>query len=209
MERMDHVVALDASVILADPMWSLFDAMSVDAGRSAHAIAAIFHYEFAVNLWSGHLAEEQFWRLFTDRVGMMPTPPRWRTTVLSAIRPMPGFRKLPALADGCEIWLVANHRHEWLGPALHSTRAVRYLDRKVISSLTGLVQPQPAAYQHLRRLTNGRPVLFVGGTAAHADGARAAGMNAVVADAAGQWKRTVQDWDRSSPRRSVSLNPAR
>ena len=209
MEQMDHVVALDVSVIFTDPMWSLFDVVGADAGRSTHAIAAIFHYEFAVNLWSGRLAEERFWPLFTDRVGMMATPPRWRTTVLNATLPMPGFRALQAMAGQCEIWLVANHRHEWLGPVLHSTGAVRYLDRKVISSRTGLVQPQPAAYQHLRRLASGRPVLFVGGSATHAAGARAAGLKAVVVDSAGQWKRTVQEWDGSGPRRPVVLSPGR
>ena len=209
MERTDHVVALDASVIFADPMWSLFDVVGADAGRSAHAIAAIFHYEFAVNLWSGRLAEQQFWPLFTDRVGLAATPPRWRATMLDAVEELPGFRTLPGLADRCELWLVANHRHEWLGPILHSTGAVRYLERKFISSRTGLVQPQPATYQHLRRLTSGRPVLFVGGTAAHAAGAQAAGMSAVAADTAGQWKRAVQEWVGSRPRRSVVLSSGR
>jgi FMN phosphatase YigB (HAD superfamily) len=209
MERVDQVVALDASVIFTDPMWALFDVVGADAGRSAHAIAAIFHYEFAVDLWSGHVTEERFWSQFTQRVGVLTTSPRWRSTVLDATQPQPAFRTLPALTERCEIWLVANHRHEWLSPALHASGAVRYLDRKVISSRTGLMQPQPAAYQHLRRLTNGRPVLFVGDSAAHAAGARAAGMDAVVADAAGNWEQTVQKWHESSPRRPAALGTGR
>jgi FMN phosphatase YigB (HAD superfamily) len=209
MKRTNQILTVDANLIFADPMWSLFEVVGADAGRSAHATAAIFHYEFAMPLWSGRLTEARFWTLFTERVGVMASSTRWRTAVLTATRPLPVLSSLRTLADQYEVWMIANHRQEWLAPVLHSTGADRYLNQTIISSRTGLVQPQPAAYQQLQRLATGRPVLFVTGCEAHGPIARTAGLDTMVADPNDDLVRSIQARDKSNRRTPVVLGAER
>ncbi|GGJ87490.1 hypothetical protein GCM10010123_16370 [Pilimelia anulata] len=184
----DRVLLLDAyGVLFADPMRPLFEVVGADAARSATAVAAIFEYEFRQPLYSGDLPEPEFWPLLASRCGIEPAAARWRRVLRRAAAPLPALFWLPALADEVDVWLLVNHRHEWFEPALRDCGADRYVARTLVSSRTGLVQPQPAAYRRVRRLAGERAAVFVGGAPAHVAGARAAGLPARLADARATW----------------------
>ncbi|MGA3525281.1 HAD family hydrolase [Melissospora conviva] len=198
------VLVLDVcGVLLAEPMAPLFRVVAEEAKTSSDRVEAIFRHYFRDALWSGLLDESTFWPAFAAACGLGQPSPAWRSVLRSTMTPLPAVSRLPNWSTGAHIWLLSNHRHEWLVPALQAAGLHRQSHRIFISSQTGAVKPNPSAYvQVLEQASPGDKLLYVDDKEVNVEAFRRLGVDGVQADTSGSWTAAVDGWLAASTRRT-------
>lgn len=133
--------------------------------------------------WGGHLPERAFW----DRLGV-PVPSDDARAEILDLRPRIAPSRVAAWREVADVWVISNHRHEWLTPVLAATGLADVVDRVEISSVGGRVKPDPAAWAVL--LADGidpSKVLVVDDQERNLDAARSLGITAVAATGDASW----------------------
>ncbi|GIE92488.1 hypothetical protein Are01nite_89680 [Actinoplanes regularis] len=182
-------------VLLGEPMKPLFQAVASQAGTSQERVAAVFRHFFRDALWSGRLDEADFWPAFSMACGVGIPSPTWPAVLRSAMMPLPAAACVSRWSRSAQVWLLSNHRHEWLVPALQDVELHLIVRRVLISSQTGHVKPGPAAYvQVLDYAAPGDALLYVDDHEANVDAFRELGVDGIVADKHGDWIRSVDAW---------------
>lgn len=197
------VLVLDVcGVLLAEPMAPLFRAIAQEAGTSPDRIEAMFRRYFRDALWSGSLDESTFWMAFAAACGLGQPSPAWRSVLRSAMTPLPAVSRLRNWSTAAQIWLLSNHRHEWLVPALQTAGVHRLIHRIFISSQTGAVKPSPSAYvQILEQASPGDCLLYVDDKEGNVEAFKRLGVDGIQADASGSWPTAVDGWLAAQSRR--------
>lgn len=140
--------------------------------------------------WGGHLPEGAFWQA----IGLTVPDAAARARVLD-LRPLVDPARVDAWRRVAEVWIISNHRHEWLLPVLARSGFDAVVDRIEVSSLGGRVKPDPSAWEVL--LADGTPasrVAVVDDQRANLESAEALGMTAIAAHEDGAWPRAVDAW---------------
>jgi len=140
--------------------------------------------------WGGHLPEAAFW----EQLGV-PVPDAVRRGAVLDLRPRIDPSRVAAWGEVADVWVVSNHRHEWLLPVLAESGFERAVNRIEVSSLTGRVKPDPSAWQAL--LADGLPasgVIVVDDQQANLDAAQSLGITAVRAEDDAGWADAVDAW---------------
>ena len=191
-----RLLVLDVcGVLLGEPMEPLFRMVAREAGSSPDRVRAVFRNYFRDALWSGRLDEADFWPAFAVACGVGVPSPGWPTLLRSAMAPLAATACASRWSRSAQIWLLSNHRHEWLVPALQDAGLHLLARRLFISSQTGHVKPGPAAYvQVLDNAAPGDALLYVDDKADNVRGFRELGVGGLVADARGEWISSVDAW---------------
>ncbi|MCU0306854.1 MAG: HAD-IA family hydrolase [Thermoleophilia bacterium] len=156
-------------------------------GRDRAEVRALLGRDFRMPYFAGRLPEDAIW----DRLEIAPKAGRR----LLRLDPLPAMGRLPEWAAMADIWIVSNHRHEWVDPVLAAEGVTDLAARILISSRTGLVKPDHAALEPLiADGTDPEDVLFVDDQARNVEAARDMGMRAVLADDDGDWTLAVDAW---------------
>lgn len=140
--------------------------------------------------WGGDLPERAFW----DQLGV-PVPDDARRTEVLDLRPRIEPARVAAWAEAADIWVVSNHRHEWLLPVLARWGFEPLAHRIEVSSLTGRVKPDPSAWAAL--LHDGLPAslaIAVDDQQANLEAARSLDITAVRAGDDAAWADAVDAW---------------
>ncbi|MBB1242505.1 HAD-IA family hydrolase [Streptomyces durbertensis] len=191
----ERTLLLDAcGVVLGEPTEPLFRAVAASSGLSVSAIATLFRHRFRDDLWSGRMDEASFWTSLAAACGVERAPAAWRTAIDQAMQAMPAVGRLPSWADQARLVLISNHRHEWLVPRLEALALDRHFSAVRISSITGAVKPDQAAYDRLISSADPAQTLYVDDKPANVAAARSLGVRSVLADADGGWTREVDAW---------------
>ena len=143
--------------------------------------------------WGGHLPEGAFWQALG-----LPVPDDAARAHVLDLRPMVDPSRVDGWRRVAEVWVISNHRHEWLLPVLAGNGFDAVVDRIEVSSLGGRVKPDPAAWEVL--LADGTPaslVAVVDDQQANLESAEALGITAIAARADGAWPHAVDAWLRS------------
>jgi len=189
---------LDAcGVLVGEPMGPLFATVAASAGRSPVEITDIFSGEFRDDLWGGQTAEDDFWRCFAQACGLDTPTKAWREVVTAAMQPLPAARHLHEWSRHARLILVSNHRYEWLVPVLEQSGLLAHFTDLRISSETGLVKPEPAAYHPALEACLLTSALYVDDKPDNARAAADLGIPTVLADPAGFWMEEVEAWLRT------------
>ena len=172
------------------------------AGADADAVRALLTDDaFRRAYWGGHLPEGDFWQA----LGLQPPDDRERARILD-LRARVDPARVAGWAREAEVWIISNHRHEWLLPALAAHGLDRVVNRIEVSSLSGRVKPHPAAWEVL--LGDGTPpdaVAVVDDQRANLDAAEALGITAIAATGDDGWAHALDAWLAS---RGEDLGPA-
>ncbi|MFC4810905.1 HAD family hydrolase [Paenibacillus sp. GCM10023250] len=176
-----------------------FWTMLADAARVQYSdIRAAYKAELGDGLWTGAVAEADFWRWVEDRCPGV-TERDARELLRRNLRPLPAFDRVAAWSRLADVHLLSNHRTEWLAPVVARLRP--YLGHVVISSETGASKPADAMFAALRdRLMPAAPVLYVDD---HPDNLAAAdrfGWTGLLADEDGRWIGEADAWLRQDDR---------
>jgi putative hydrolase of the HAD superfamily len=146
-------------------------------GADPDLVRDLIRGPFRDDYWGGRLPESAFW----ERLGV-PVPSASERAGILDLRPRIDPARVAAWRQVADVWIISNHRHEWLEPVLADTGLGDAVDRVVISSVGGRVKPDPAAWAVL--LDDGiapGDVLVVDDQAKNLDAARSLGITAVAA----------------------------
>ncbi|WNM29224.1 HAD-IA family hydrolase [Streptomyces sp. Li-HN-5-11] len=194
-ESQERTLLLDAcGVVLGEPMEPLFRAVAASSGLSPAAVAQLFRQRFRDDLWAGRMEETSFWTSLATACGLESVPAVWRTVVDQSMRAMPVVCRLPSWGQHARLVLISNHRHEWLVPRLEALALASHFSDVWISSITGVVKPDQAAYDRLLGGTDLAQTLYVDDKPANVAAARSLGVRSLLADADGRWSKEVDAW---------------
>ncbi|MEU9481219.1 HAD hydrolase-like protein [Streptomyces sp. NPDC048191] len=191
----ERTLLLDAcGVVLGEPMEPLFRAVADSSGLRPAAVAQLFRQRFRDDLWAGRMDETSFWISLATACGLDRAPAVWRTVVDQSMQAMPVVHRLPSWSRQARLVLISNHRHEWLVPRLEALALTGHFSEVLISSITGAVKPDQAAYDRLLGGTDLAQTLYVDDKLANVTAARSLGVRSLLADADGRWSKEVDAW---------------
>ncbi len=147
---------------------------------------------FRRRYWSGDLPEHAFWHALA-----LPVPsPDERAAILD-FRPLIDPARVASWREIADVWIISNHRHEWLLPALSAHGFDTVVDRIEVSSLGRRVKPDPCACEVL--LEDGLPpgrVAVVDDPAPNLAAAHGVGLTAIAATGDLGWADRLDAWVR-------------
>ena len=159
------------------------DRAAAHVGADPDAVRELIRGPFRDDYWGGRLPESAFW----EHLGVPVPDPAARTAILD-LRPRIDPARVAAWREVADVWIISNHRHEWLEPVLAATGIGEAVDRVIISSIGGHVKPDPAAWAVLLADgTDAADVLVVDDQARNLDAARSLGITAVAATGDRSW----------------------
>jgi putative hydrolase of the HAD superfamily len=188
-----ELLLLDAGgVIFEEKFDHWLGSLDRPAGLPAGTCARQFDLRWYRPLWSGTLSTGQF---LSELAELARRDPQQLQDEIMA-----GFDALPTVTSNIKrwagqvpVWVLSNHRAEWLRPLITRQGLDGYLARMFISSETGRIKPDGRAYEMVATAWAGPPglVLFVDDRERNLVAARAAGFQTVLADPAGSWVAQV------------------
>jgi FMN phosphatase YigB (HAD superfamily) len=198
-----RLLALDiGGVLVRDPIPVLFEAMAEHGPRNADEIAA--HYRARHHdLWSGSLAEADFWATMIDHAQSGGTAGEWRDRLASWMEPLPALRRVCDWSKTATVYALSNHRAAWIEPVLDRAGVLDCFDALEISDRTGRVKPDSEdstagleAWTAMLAAWGGDPArsLYVDDKPLNCRLAERTGMRGLVADPEGRWVDEVDRW---------------
>ena len=121
--------------------------------------------------WEGDISEAEMWKAIAPRLD----PVELRNDLESRYRPGPWFQFVTR-HDG-PMWLLSNHRTEWLLPRLERFGVADRFERILVSDALGAAKPSPAAFAALQPRND---VVFFDDSACNVGAARELGIEAYV-----------------------------
>ena len=188
-----ELLVLDAGgLLVSNQLLALFAELARAAGVSVHRVHAL-HHQLRHRLWCGQINEPTFWSTMFESLGLAHDPDRWRARMGHLLGPGIPARTLERWSGHIPVWLLSNHRSEWLLPALERHGLTRHLERVVVSDIVGVAKPDPAIYELVEARAGHAPqrLLFVDDRPRNLRPARHRGWHTIRADRHGRWTGTV------------------
>lgn len=182
-------------VVLTSAMPQVVAELAARSGHSEQSLWRYFNHTLFEPFWSGAMSLDAFWADFTAHAGVPGVPGRWRTEGtlerLPLLVPPEAVRRW---ASRVPVGVLSNQRAEWVLPSLRRTGLLEVLHPVFISSETGLLKPDRAAFAQLTGLgTPASRILYVDDRPQAVATARSLGMSALQAVAGGGWAPRVDE----------------
>ena len=191
-----RLLVLDAGgVILSNQMPQLYRDLAEDAGGTLDDVDAAY-LPLRVDLWSGALDERRFWELLLTTLEIASSAQTWQARVAELIQPALPVEVLQSWAAKTPVWVLSNHRSEWLLPALDRYGYTPFIARTIVSDATGLVKPAEDCCRYLVEHYDGPAddILFVDDKVRNLAPAHAHGIATLEADPDGRWVAQCSKW---------------
>ncbi len=188
-----RLLLLDAGgLLVSNQMLVLFHDLAREAGTTVHRVRV--HYQrHRSALWSGRMDEASFWRELLDGLGLEGDITAWQRRMAQLLGPQLAPSTLTRWSAQLPVWVVSNHRSEWLVPALERHGLVGHLDRLLISDVLGIAKPEMGLYGLVesRAQLDPQQLLFVDDRPRNLRPARRRGWRTLRADPHGRWIGTI------------------
>lgn len=187
-------LVLDAGgVLFGEKFRPFLRELAREGGADEEKVLEIYDTQLRKALWQGNFSVDEFWL----RLGVAIGVPLDRKTVekrlYTRLRPLKTFDYLERWQKDAELWILSNHRHEWLRPQLKQYASDISFDRLIISSEVGRMKPDIGIYEDVTGGTEVE-VLFVDDKQENLDTAERLGIKTILADDEGSWQEKVDDW---------------
>ncbi|NBD26496.1 HAD family hydrolase [Paenibacillus glycinis] len=184
---------LDAGgVIVTNLTPGFWETIAAAASGSYEEIRAAYAADIRDGLWTGALAEAEFWSWLSAHCPGLAEQEA-RALLHRNIRLLPAFHCIPAWSLLADVHILSNHRAEWLGP--HLERLGPHLGHVVISSEAGASKPSGEIYAALHaKLNPSASVLYVDDHRKNLTPAEALGWQGLLADEEGSWIEQANRW---------------
>ncbi len=161
--RVERLILDIGGVILPSAMPQVIAELSARSTKSERQLWRFFNSRLFQPFWSGRMDLDVFWQVFTGYADVPAEPAVWRTQMTaSMLRPFDHLAVIRGWAAVVPVGVLSNQRAEWVLPVLARHGLLELLDPLLISSLTGLVKPDPRAFAQLAQLgTSPERVLYV------------------------------------------------
>lgn len=180
-------------VVLTSAMPQIVAELAARSGRGEQFLWRYFNDRLFHPFWSGAMDVAAFWAAFTEHAGVPGIEGRWQRELVASTLTL----RLPAAtvrrwAGRVPVGVLSNQRAEWVRPVLEREGLLALLGPVFISSETGLLKPDPAAFAQLTGLgTDPARILYVDDRPQAVRAAQAIGITAIQADPAGAWAARV------------------
>ena len=179
---------------MTDPMGAFIDRLSQESKCPREELESFYRDVLYAPFWDATISEDIFWSKLLDRCGLSDQPEAWRSWLLAAMTPLLAAGKLNHWRKTCELWVLSNHRSEWLRPLLNHYGLTEFFSRLFISDEVGLAKPDPALYALIKREAGSKRMLYVDDREPFVQAGREAGISAILADEYATWIDIVDGW---------------
>jgi len=168
----DVVIVLDVhGVVINNPLAGFFHDLAERIGIAPTEFIHQWRSTWRLPFWEGRLTETQLWNALAPDIDHQEL----RNDLERRYAPGPWF-DFAANHDG-PIWLLSNHRSEWLLPRLERFAILDRFDRIIVSDQIQAAKPDPAAYA---QLVEHRNVAYYDDSAVNIATARDLGIRATI-----------------------------
>jgi putative hydrolase of the HAD superfamily len=165
----DPVVALDVhGVVFNNPLPYFLAELGARSELGANRFKRRWRSTLRVPFWEGRLSEAELWA----EVAPGLDPDLVRADLERRYRRGPWF-DFVATHDG-PLWLLTNHRTDWLRPRLERFGIADRFERILVSDVLGVAKPSPGAFAPLLE----HRVVFFDDSASNVDTAQRLGITA-------------------------------
>lgn len=184
-----ELLVLDGQgVVFSDPFAKFLEQLAQATGRPAEVVARRWR-TLRADLWTGGLAEPEFWRQMIDG----DDGGGWGAILEASYSAGPAAGHLPAWSSRVPIWLLSNHVTAWMDRRLARLDLRRWFARILVSDALGFMKPDPRVFaQVLAAVSRPAAALVVDDHLYNVEAARNLGLTAVLADPEGQWRREIE-----------------
>lgn len=180
-------------VVLPSAMPQVVAELAAHSRKTDQQLWRYFNRHLFGPFWSGQMGLEEFWRAFATYADVPDMVGRWQTEMTaSMLRPLEHLEAVRGWTRTVPVGVLSNQRAEWVLPVLARAGLADVLDPLLVSSLTGLVKPDPRAFAQLTRL--GTPpdrVLYVDDRPQALRAAEQFGIATIQAHNGDQWVARV------------------
>jgi len=148
-----HLVLDLGGVVLPSAMPQVIAQLAQLSSQSEQRLWRFFNTRLFQPFWSGEMTVEEFWEVFSAQAGVPGARAPWQTELTrSMLEPLPGVARIRRWAEAVPVGVLSNQRLEWVLPVLDRAGLTELFSPLLVSSLTGLVKPDPRAFAQLTRL---------------------------------------------------------
>ncbi len=152
----DRLVVLDVhGVVFSNPLVPYLAEIAEHYGREGSEVLEAWSTRLRRPFWLGQLGEVELW------TSLFPgcDPVAVSAELEERYEAGPLFHRLDAISD--PIWLLSNHRSEWLMPRLARFGLEGRFERVYVSDTIGFVKPEPGAFHFVRELAGERTIRYL------------------------------------------------
>ena len=151
-----RLVVLDVhGVVFNNPLVPYLLELARRQDRDEAQVLRLWSGQLRRSFWLGRLSVSQLWGSLLP--GGDPTALSAELEELYQAGPL--FKLLDTIDD--PIWLLSNHRSEWLLPRIARFGLKGRFERVYVSDAIGFVKPEPEAFDFVRQLAGGRAIRYV------------------------------------------------
>ena len=170
-----EVLVLDVHGVLFDkPLAGFLHDVGERTGEGGQQILQRWHRDLRTPFWTGHLDEESMWNQLA--------PSESPSTLLSDLEARYDRGPLWTLATTFhrDVWLLSNHRSNWLHERLARFGIAEKFDRVIVSDEIAAAKPDPRAFGSVSEECLTRSVLFIDDQLHNVQVARGLGIPAAL-----------------------------
>jgi putative hydrolase of the HAD superfamily len=180
-----ELLVLDVhGVVLTNPLMAFLGQLAEATGQSPAEVKTRWRDELRARTWTGQIREDELWRCLAGDFGGQP----WRDLLEAQYELGPAAPHMRWWSQRVPIWLLSNHRSDWLMPRLDRFGLTGYFERTIISDVIGAMKPDPAAYRHVTaHVTEPALAMFVDDRSRNVATAASLGLKTVQASTEIPW----------------------
>ena len=169
------MLALDAhGVVFNNPLPYFLAELGARSELGVNRFKRRWRSTWRIPFWEGRITEDEMWAAIAP--GVEPTC--LRADLERRYRPGPWF-DFVVRHDG-PVWLLTNHRTDWLLPRLDRFGIADRFERVIVSDRLGVAKPDPAVFAPLIEAMRDHALCFIDDSPANVAAARAVGIDAVL-----------------------------
>jgi HAD superfamily hydrolase (TIGR01509 family) len=176
-QRIDLLVLDVHGVIFNNPLAGFMHDLGERTGEGGPELLDRWHTELRVPFWRGELDEAGLWA----RLAPGAVPSELRRDLELRYTSGPLFDLVNAWPQ--RLWILSNHRTDWLMDRLDRFGIADRFDRILVSDRLGHIKPHPEVFREVRQASLNASVFFVDDQQKNISAARQLAIPAALADA--------------------------
>ncbi len=181
-----ELIVLDAhGVLFNNPFSQFLDDLAIATGGTSAEMRRLWREEIHDDAWLGRIDDEQLWTRLTGRtvdhdICMAELRRRYQPTAV--------VNHIAAWSEAVPLWILSNHRANWLYERLASHKLAHWFQRILVSEELGAMKPDPRAFQPVvSAVSHPAAALFIDDQAHNVEAAAELGLQSLRADPENAW----------------------